>query len=166
MLIKLLARPLLAAPFIAEGIDAVRNPKKHADRFATLEKPLTQLGLPPALSSDTEMLSRVLGGISAVAGLCLATGRKPRTAALTLAAINLPLVVTTNPVWQAKDAEERKAFTGNWLKGGALAGGLLYAAGDRGGKPSLGWRWDNYLDHRADLKDTKQRLKARYSDDG
>ncbi|WP_250506397.1 DoxX family protein [Bowdeniella massiliensis] len=165
MIIKLLARPLLAAPFIAEGIDAVRNPKKHAERFATLEKPLTQLGLPPALSSDTEMLARVLGGVSAVAGLCLATGRKPRTAALTLAAINLPLVVTSNPLWQAKSADQRKEFTANLLKGGALAGGLLYAANDRAGKPSLGWRWDNYLEHRADLKDTKQKLKARYRDD-
>ena len=165
MMIKLLARPLLVAPFIAQGIDSLRNPKKHAKRFETLEKPLASLGVPPVLASDTELLARVLGGISTVAGLCLATGRKPRAAALTLAAIHLPLAITSNPVWEAKTPEERKDYTSSLMQSGAVAGGLLYAASDRGGKPSLGWRLGAYREHRADVKDTKAKLKARYRDD-
>ncbi|MDO5700710.1 MAG: DoxX family protein [Bowdeniella nasicola] len=164
MIIKLLARPLLASPFIAEGLDAVRHPKKHAEKFATLEPTLAKLGVPPVLASDAELLSRVLGGISLVSGLCLATGRKPRAAALTLAAINLPTVITSNPIWQAKDPKERDRFLDALLRGGALAGGLLYAAQDRGGKPSLGWRMSNWREHRADMREAKAELKARYRD--
>ena len=165
MMITLLARPLLAAPFIAEGIDAVRKPEKHAERFEALEPALAKMGLPPVLTSDAQLLARALGGASAIAGLCLATGRKPRTAALALAALNLPLVVLNNPVWRARSKEERKESTSALLKGGALAGGLLYAAQDRGGRPSLAWRWGNYREHRAEIRDAKARMKARYTED-
>ncbi|ERH25238.1 hypothetical protein HMPREF1550_02670, partial [Actinomyces sp. oral taxon 877 str. F0543] len=33
-LLRMVARPLLAAPFIADGIDAVRDPRSHVARIA------------------------------------------------------------------------------------------------------------------------------------
>ncbi len=49
------------------------------------------------------------------------------------------------------------------MRGLGLGGGLLLAAADRDGKPSLGWRYHNFLEHRADLRDTKSTLKDRYA---
>jgi len=100
--------------------------------------------------------------VSAIAGLCLATGRKPRTAALTLAVLNIPVTVVNNPFWEA-DGEERKERLKGMMRGLGLGGGLLLAAADRDGKPSLGWRYHNFLEHRADLRDTKSTLKDRYA---
>ena len=61
------------------------------------------------------------------------------------------------------DGEERKERLKGMMRGLGLGGGLLLAAADRDGKPSLGWRYHNFLEHRADLRDTKSTLKDRYA---
>ncbi len=98
---------MLAAYFVADGLDAVRAPEAHVARFRKVQPLLERAGVPPVLSSDATMLARASGAVSAIAGLCLATGRKPRTAALTLAVLNIPVTVVNNPFWEA-DGEERK----------------------------------------------------------
>lgn len=158
-MIKLLARPLLSAPFIVDGIDAFRHPEKHAERVEKVEPYLTKLGLPPALTNDTELLARVTGGISALAGFALATGRKSRLAALTLAAVHVPITVANTLAENDGESSLSKL-----VKNGAIVGGLLYAAEDRGGKPSLAWRLGNYREHRAEIKEAKQKVKDRYTD--
>ncbi|MDO5726404.1 MAG: DoxX family protein [Bowdeniella nasicola] len=160
MIIKLLARPLLSAPFIVDGIDAFRYPEKHADRVQRVEPYLTKLGLPPALTADSELLARITGGVSALAGFALATGRKSRLAALTLATIHVPITLA-NTLARSEDDESSLS---RLVRNGALVGGLLYAAEDRGGKPSLAWRMGNYREHRAELKEAKQKVKDRYTD--
>src|SRR5659263_755116 len=94
---RLIARPMLAAYFVADGIDAVRKPQSHVQKFARVQPLLERAGVPPVLSADATMLTRVTGAISAIAGLCLATGRRPRTAALTLAVLNLSLIHISEP---------------------------------------------------------------------
>lgn len=158
---RLIARPMLAAYFVADGIDAVRKPASHVEKFTRVQPLLERAGVPPVLSSDAVMLTRVSGAISLVAGLCLATGRRPRTAALTLAVLNIPVTLLNNPVWQASDAEERKEKMRGLLRGLGLGGGLLLAAVDRDGKPSLGWRYQNYVEHRADLRGVRAEAKAK-----
>ena len=153
---------MLAAYFVADGLDAVRAPEAHVARFRKVQPLLERAGVPPVLSSDATMLARASGAVSAIAGLCLATGRKPRTAALTLAVLNIPVTVDNNPFWEA-DGEERKERLKGMMRGLGLGGGLLLAAADRDGKPSLGWRYHNFLEHRADLRDTKSTLKDRYA---
>ncbi|NLI19043.1 MAG: DoxX family protein [Actinomycetales bacterium] len=158
---RLIARPMLAAYFVADGIDAVRKPATHVERFSRVQPLLERAGVPPVLSSDAVMLTRVSGAISAVAGLCLATGRRPRLAALTLAVLNIPVTLVNNPVWQEADPEERKERARGLLRGLGLGGGLLLAAVDRDGKPSLGWRYENFLEHRADLRQARAETRAR-----
>lgn len=153
---------MLAAYFVADGIDALRMPEGHVQRFRKVTPFLERAGVPPVLSSDATMLARVSGAVSAVAGICLATGRRPRTAALTLAALNIPVTLVNNPFWEV-DGEERKERLKGLLRGLGLGGGLLLAAADRDGKPSLGWRYHNFVEHRADLRDTKSALKDRYA---
>lgn len=152
---------MLAAYFIADGLDALRKPGSHVERFRKVQPLLERAGVPPVLASDAAMLARASGAVSAIAGLCLATGRRPRTAALVLAVLNIPVTLVNNPVWAATDDEERKEKLKGLLRGLGLGGGLLLAASDRDGKPSVGWRYHNFVEHRTDLREVKARLKDR-----
>jgi uncharacterized membrane protein YphA (DoxX/SURF4 family) len=173
-LLRLLARPMLAATFVAEGADAVIRPEAHTEKFKKLVPALEKAGVPPALYANPKMLARVSGAVATVSGLMLATGRRPRSAALTLALVNVPLTLVNNPVWDAHGAEERKRYLSGLLRGVSLGGGLLVAAADLGGKPSWGWRIANAREHRADVGRVRARLtnggpvkvrvKGRYAD--
>lgn len=154
---------MLASYFILDGVDAVRHPEEHAAKFQKVQPLLEKAGVPPVLSSDAVMLSRISGVASAVAGLCLATGRKPRLAALTLAALNIPVTVINNPVWTAESKADRKEKVRGLFRGLAIGGGLLLAAVDRDGKPSLAYRRNTKAEHRAEIHELKSQLKARYS---
>ena len=165
-----LARPLLASSFIASGLDALLRPESHVERFRAVEPTLEKAGIPPSIASDTRLLVRISGGITALSGLMLAANRSPRSAALTLAAITLPVTVVNNPFWTANTAERKKEMRRGLLVGSSLVGGLLLAALDRDGKPSLAWRASNTREHKAALrevkaaaKEGKAELKARLS---
>ncbi|HLS48680.1 MAG TPA: DoxX family membrane protein [Actinomycetaceae bacterium] len=147
-----LARPLLSATFIADGIDAVRDPQSHVDRVERITPLLQSVGVPPSLTRDPVSLVRVSGGITTVAGLMLATGRKPRLAAAVLAAVHLPVMLANNPVWTARDREERADMRRGLIRGVSLLGGLAIAALDRDGKPSLTWRAANHREHRQKVR--------------
>lgn len=164
-LASILARPMLASYFIADGIDAVRSPEAHAAKFQKLTSTLERAGVPPVLTSDTVMLARVSGAVSAMAGFALAVGRKPRIAACTLALLNVPITLINNPVWDAPESEEtRKEQFRGLFRGLGLGGGLILAAADSNGRPSLSWRMQNSREHRMDLREQRDQLRARYSD--
>lgn len=163
-LLRLLARPMLAATFVADGVDAVIHPEAHAEKFRKVVPALEQAGVPRALHSNPKRLARVSGAVCAVSGLMLATGRRPRTAALTLALVNVPMTLVNNPVWAAHGGQERKRYLGGLVRGLSLGGGLLVAAADLAGKPSWGWRVANAREHRADVRQARARVKDRYTD--
>src|SRR2546423_14534044 len=96
--IRLLARPLLASVFIADGIDAVLNPPAHPAVPGDLGPRLAG-ALPVSLPRDPAQLHQINGGVQIVAGLMLATGRMPRVAAAMLAATLVPAAYDPNRVW-------------------------------------------------------------------
>lgn len=155
---------MLASTFVADGIDAVLRPKHHAERFKNVTPLLERAGLPPVLTADATMITRVSGVVSVLSGLMLATSRRPRTAALTLAVLNLPLTLVNNPVWAASGPEQRKLYQAGLLRGVSLGGGLLLAAADLDGKPSLAWRASHALEHRSDIAQARSRMKGKYQD--
>lgn len=136
-LLRIISRPLLAAVFIHDGLDALRNPGDHVERFRKMEPTLEKIGLPPMLTSDAKLLSRLAGAATAVTAMGLALGKSPRICALILAVVNLPISVVNNPVWAANSAEERKEYTRGLVAGGSLAGGLGMVLADGNGQPSL-----------------------------
>ena len=89
-LLRVVARPLLAAPFIADGVDALMHPRFHVERAAgvrpLIDKATDAVGLEPLTDQQLAVATRVTGAVTVVAGLRFALGRKPRVAALTLAA--------------------------------------------------------------------------------
>src|ERR1700753_3279408 len=96
------ARGLLAAIFITEGFNALRQPK----RLVEPARPVTEKVAPliervhPALPTDPETLIRVNGAAQVVGGVLLATGRVTTPAALLLAGSLVPTTLAGHPFWQ------------------------------------------------------------------
>ncbi|MGW6374741.1 DoxX family protein [Rhodococcus sp. NPDC055112] len=139
MLVRRIARPLLAAVFITGGIDALRHPAGKADRAEPFIK-RARGALPALVPSDPENLVRLNGAIQVGAGALLATGTAPRVASLTLAGSLLPTTLAGHAFWQEPDPAQRAAQRTQFFKNISLLGGLLIAGVDTEGKPSLGWR--------------------------
>ena len=136
--LRALARPMLASIFIVQGYDTLRRPEKVAPRAEKVVGPLKERV--DALPDNTEQLVRINGGVQLVAGSLLAIGKFPRLSALALAATLVPTTLAGHPYWEAKDEQERKQQRVHFLKNLTMLGGLLIAAADTEGNPSLAWR--------------------------
>ena len=75
MIVRRIARPMLASVFIAAGIEALRNPAARAKRAAQL---LDTVSAPSAVQEDPDLFVRVNGATLVGGGALLATGRMPR----------------------------------------------------------------------------------------
>ncbi|UIJ60053.1 DoxX family protein [Amycolatopsis acidiphila] len=143
MILRRLARPMLASIFIYGGINALRQAEGHAE----VAKPLLdktvgqqQGKLPEQLPTDPVTLVKVDAAVKIVAGTAFAFGKLPRLSALALIGSLVPTTAAGHPFWEAKDDGEKQDQIIHFLKNAGLAGGLLIAAADTEGKPSLGWR--------------------------
>lgn len=136
-LVRRIARPLLAAPYIAAGIDAVRRPESTEEVSPTLARRAAER-VPQLERLGPEGAVRAQGALMIGAGALLALGRFPRPAALLLAATVLPATVDRARAARSKDGDP--AQRADLLRGLGSLGGLLLAAADTGGRPSLGWR--------------------------
>lgn len=154
-LLRLVARPLIAVPFIVDGVSAMRNPQAHAEQFKKVAPLLETMGVPPVLAADTRMLTRGLGAVTTVAATGLALGKAPRACATVLATVAVPIALIQNPVWTAKDRAERNRYRRGLERYGAALGGVILATTDRLGQPSAAWRLANWRDHKADLVEAR-----------
>src|SRR4029079_604552 len=142
MLIRRVARPMLSAVFISRGIEALRSPKPAADATRNTLEGLSKLPDPVGTNvpSNAETVARVNAAVQIGGGLLLASGKAPRAAAAALALSVVPGSLGGHTFWNESDpqrkADERRAF----LTDISLIGGLIIAAVDTEGKPSLGWR--------------------------
>jgi putative oxidoreductase len=150
MVVRRLARPMLASIFVIGGLDAVRNPDSKAPAAGSL------LGdsLPdlPAVS-DVSDLVRLDGFVKVLAGLALGVGKFPRPAALVLAASLVPTTLAGHRFWDQPAGPQRVAQQLQFTKNTSILGGLLMAAVDTEARPSLRWRarrashaWANTVD--------------------
>jgi putative oxidoreductase len=134
----MLARPLLAGIFVVGGFDALRDPESKAKAADDVAPQIAAaLGLP---TTDTVTLVRINGGIQVVAGTLLALGKGRRLAALVLAASLIPTTYAGHRFWNELDDEQRAQQRIQFLKNLAMLGGLVLAAGDTGGRATVGWQ--------------------------
>jgi putative oxidoreductase len=143
MLVRRIARPLLASPFIFGGLSALKNPQSRVPGAAPIVEQLTEVAekqLPIQVSKDVEQWVKINAGIHVGAGSLLALGRLPRLSALALATSLVPTTLAGHRFWEHDDPKERFGQTSNFLKNSAMLGGLLIAAVDTEGRPSVGWR--------------------------
>jgi uncharacterized membrane protein YphA (DoxX/SURF4 family) len=128
---------MLAAMFIHGGLDALKNPESKKEKADTIAPALAQkVGLP----DDTITLVRINGGVMMGAGVMLAMGWLPRLAAGALVGTLVPTTIAGHRFWEETDKQARAQQMTQFLKNVSMLGGLIIAAADTGGKPSLGWR--------------------------
>lgn len=122
MLLRRVARPLIAAVSIAHGVDTLINPKPKIEA-ATPLLAKTQGMLPEAV--DPTLAVQAGAAVKIAAGLMMALGRAPRIAATLLAAELIPSTVAEHPFWSPGPPDTRKAHQQHFLANCGLLGGLL-----------------------------------------
>jgi putative oxidoreductase len=140
--VRTAARALLSGIFVVSGARAVANPEPFLTRAKTVTDrvgPLAQR-IDPRLPTEPATLVRANGAVQLLAGLMLATGRFPRPAAAALAGTLVPTTLAGHSFWTVDDPEQRAQHQSHFMKNLALLGGLLLAAADTQGRPSLRWR--------------------------
>jgi len=135
MLARRLARPLLASIFIFGGADAAQNPESKAGAADKVLGDWT----PPGLENTTQVV-RIDGIVKVGAGVLLALGKMPRLSSLALAGSLVPTTLAGHRFWEEQDPQAAKAQKLHLLKNASILGGLILAAVDTEGRPSVGWR--------------------------
>jgi putative oxidoreductase len=136
-LVRRIARPMLAAMFVAGGLDQLKHPGRTVPAARPLlDKVRPTLGLP----DDPELLVRANGVAMLGAGTLLAFGRLPRLASAVLAATVVPTTIAAHPFWSEQDPQARARQKEQFLKNLGLLGGLLLASVDTEGRPGLAYR--------------------------
>jgi putative oxidoreductase len=142
MLVRRIARPLLASTFIYGGIDTLRNPQSRVAGARPVVETITGQAdkqLPVTVPRDVEQWVKIDAGVKVGAGALFALGRFPRLSALLLAASTVPTTLAGHRFWEAEGAAKQGQVI-HFLKNLGLIGGLLIAAVDTEGKPSVGYR--------------------------
>lgn len=136
-LLRRVARPLLAAPFVFGGFNQLRN----SAQLAPVAEPVTsKLAGPLKLPNNADLLVKANGAGMLVGGLLLATGRAPRVSSLLLSGLLVPTTVAGHAFWTMDDPAQKRQHTIEFVSNLGLLGGLLIASGDTAGKPGLVYR--------------------------
>ena len=137
---------MLAALFIQGGITALKSPEAHAqvakpalDAVAPAVDKAVEIA-PMDQRPDDVLLVQIDAGVKIVAGSLLALGKFPRLASTALAASLIPTTYASHRFWEETDPQKKADQQIHFFKNLGLLGGLLIAAADTEGKPSLGWR--------------------------
>lgn len=138
MLVRRLARPLLGSIFVLGGIDAARHPQDKTPAAEGVVKFLTERTSAPV--PDIATIVRIDGIAKLVAGLALSLGRAPRLSAAVLSASLAPTTIAAHAFWKHEDPDVRGLQKIEFFKNASMLGGLLLAAVDTAGKPSVAWR--------------------------
>lgn len=139
MLLRRLARPLLAAPFVNDGLSAALHPADHtAAAREGADRVTKALGVDELDDTQVSLLVRAHGAATVAAALLLAVGRAPRTAALALAALTAPLAVVNQPFTSRGD--EKRERTSKFVRNLGSVGAAVIAGIDLEGRPGVSYR--------------------------
>jgi uncharacterized membrane protein YphA (DoxX/SURF4 family) len=129
---------MLASIFAIQGLDTMLNPERKIAAAEPVVRPLAERV--PVVPDQTEQAVRLSGAVQLVAGSLLAMGKLPRLSALAIAATLVPTTLAGHRFWEVEDDKDRAQQRIHFLKNLSMFGGLLIAAADTGGQPSLAWR--------------------------
>jgi putative oxidoreductase len=131
--LRRIARPLLAAASVTNGVETLLNPKPKIEAVT----PLLAKGqgmLPTKQPVNPALIVQAGAAVQVAAGLMMALGWAPRIAATVLAVELIPSTVAEHPFWAGGYPDDRKAHRQNFLMNAGLLGGLLLAI--TAGKPA------------------------------
>jgi uncharacterized membrane protein YphA (DoxX/SURF4 family) len=138
-IIRFPARSMLASMFIVGGLDALRHPDTKVPAAESVTDAISD-ALPEGFPRDPHQLVMINGAVQLGAGVMLALGRLRRVSALVLAVSLIPTTLAAHRFWEAKDDTTKKQQMIHFVKNLSMLGGLLLAALDTEGDPSLRWR--------------------------
>jgi len=136
--LRAFARPMVASIFILQGYDTLRRPERVAPTAEPVVRALAERV--PAVPAKTEQAVRLNGAVQLVAGSLLALGRFPRLSALAIAATLVPTTLAGHRFWEDDEEKDQAQQRIHFLKNLSMFGGLLIAAADTEGSPSIAWR--------------------------
>lgn len=136
LLVRAIARPMLAATFVTGGLSTLRKP---AARVMAADRVVAPLASRVPQLSNTEQVVKLDAAAKVIAGSMLALGKFPRLSATVLAVSLVPTTIAGHPFWEEQDPIRRAQQRTHLMKNAGLLGGLLLAAVDTEGRPSLGW---------------------------
>jgi putative oxidoreductase len=136
--LRAFARPMLAGIFAVQGWDMLRRPERLAPMAEPVVRPIAERV--PAVPDNTVQAVRINGAVQLVAATLFGLGWFPRASALAIASTLVPTTAAGHRFWEVKDEQERAEQRIHFLKNLAMFGGLLIAAADTAGRPSLAWR--------------------------
>jgi uncharacterized membrane protein YphA (DoxX/SURF4 family) len=140
-MVRRLARPLLALPFIQMGADQFRHPTPTVEAARPVLEPLVAKAAgATALPDNPELVVRAGGAVLAGSSVLFALGRAPRLSALLMTTSLVPTVYATGQFWKETDPVLRREKRGHVLATLGLVGGALLAAVDTEGRPGVAWR--------------------------
>lgn len=160
MLLRKIARPLLATWFVHDGLDAVRHPAAHTViARGPVDQVTERLGRAPLSESQLKTAVRAHGALTVAAALSMATGRAPRRSALFLAVLTLPVAVADQPF--TPGPVSRSVRTERFVRRLGALGASLLAGVDTEGKPGVSWRIDHAREKHEAVKAAKATTAAR-----
>lgn len=133
MIVRRIARPMLAAVFVSGGLDTLRNPKPRAATAApAIEKMVARVKdrIPDQVPTDAETIVKANAATQVGAGIALGLGICPRLAALVLAGSLAPTTLAGHPFWEHEEPVSRAGQRVHFLKNVSIIGGLLMVATD------------------------------------
>lgn len=160
MLVRRLARPMLASVFVTGGVDALKNPgpraevaemadtashkaqaaaAKVSEVAGSARSTVHDVAAGKPLPFETETYVKVNAAVQVGAGILLAAGKLPRLSSAALAATIVPTTLAGHRFWEA-EGPERRAQQVHFMKNVSLLGGLILAAVDTEGRPGLAYR--------------------------
>ena len=142
--LRFVARSMLASYFVLNGVRAWAHPEHLAPAPAPIAEklmPKLSAALPESarafVPTDATGLVKLNGLLQIVGGASLATGFFRRIGAGVLAVTTVPNLLAANPLTKGPGQAAAQAEFGTNV---ALLGGVLLAAQDTEGKPTLVWR--------------------------
>lgn len=126
----------MAGAFVMGGLSAWKRSRTLADQADAMAAPVRSSS---ASTVDTEQVVKAIAAVQIVGGGLFALGVFPRVLALVLGASLVPTALADHAFWSTDDEAERSARRTLFLKDAGLLGGLLFAAIDTGGRPSVFW---------------------------
>ena len=150
MLVRRIARPLLAAPFVYGGISTLRKPQDRVPGARPVVEKIAETAdkqLPVQVPRDVEQWVKADAAVKVVAGSLFGLGRLPRLTALVLSASIVPTTLAGHRFWEEEDEMRRAQQRIHFFKNLSMLGGLMLAAVDTEGQPGLAWRAQHATQH-------------------
>jgi len=149
MILRRIARPLLAAPFVYDGLRATIWPAETVPQW--------RAKLPDEHVTDLQVatIARAHGAATAGLGVLLALGILPRVSAIGLAALAIDEAWIGNP-FDAAAKGERTDRVERFVQSLGRAGAALIAGADLEGRPGARWRIQAARLERAHVKKGKK----------